>query len=232
MTSTWETFGHATPRAGSTDTMRGALRPLATHALAARCLGRCPPGRVSSPRCAPAPSSARRSRATANGNGAPPPFRRDALPYLVPHGTPFGQRRGHASRGDARTHVTGLSDPLPEDLLAWTDRPLVTHLRDGSKTRGAAGEVAERLAEQLTPSPANRIFCNRSLNMQHITAVGFDMDYTLAIYKPETFEVLAYTLTCEKLVNVYGYPREILEYDTTTSTWSAGWWWTRSGVTS
>ena len=44
--------------------------------------------------------------------------------------------------------------------------------------------------------------------MQHITAVGFDMDYTLAIYKPETFEVLAYTFTCEKLVNVYGYPRD------------------------
>ena len=213
MTSTWETFGHATPRAGSTDTMRGALRPLATHALAARCLGRCPPrARLVAAMCSGAQQRQTQPRPTANGNGAPPPFRRDALPYLLPHGTPFGQRRGHASRGDARTHVTGLSDPLPEDLLAWTDRPLVTHLRDGSKTRRAAGEVAERLAEQLTPSPANRIFCNRSLNMQHITAVGFDMDYTLAIYKPETFEVLAYTLTCEKLVNVYGYPREILEY--------------------
>ena len=66
---------------------------------------------------------------------------------------------------------------------------------------------------QLCPSPANRIFCNRSLNMQHIDAVGFDMDYTLAMYKPETFEVLAYTLTCEKLVNVYGYPTEVLRYE-------------------
>ena len=99
---------------------------------------------------------------------------------------------------------------MPEDLLV-DGRPLVTHLRDGSKTRGAAGEVAERLAEQLTPSPANCIFCNAA-NMR-TTAVGFDMDYTLAMYKPETFEVLAYTLTCEKLVNVYGYPREILRYE-------------------
>ena len=49
--------------------------------------------------------------------------------------------------------------------------------------------------------------------MQHIDAVGFDMDYTLAMYKPETFEVLAYTLTCEKLVNVYGYPTEVLRYE-------------------
>jgi hypothetical protein len=37
-------------------------------------------------------------------------------------------------------------------------------------------------------------------------AAGFDMDYTLAMYKPETFEVLAYTETCRKLVEVYGYP--------------------------
>ena len=27
----------------------------------------------------------------------------------------------------------------------------------------------------------SRIFCNRSLNMSSIAAVGFDMDYTLAM---------------------------------------------------
>ena len=31
-------------------------------------------------------------------------------------------------------------------------------------------------------------------------------DYTCAQYKPETFEMLAYTLTIEKLVTVFGYP--------------------------
>lgn len=34
------------------------------------------------------------------------------------------------------------------------------------------------------------IFCNRALNMKRIRAVGFDMDYTLAQYIPETFEIL------------------------------------------
>lgn len=34
------------------------------------------------------------------------------------------------------------------------------------------------------------IFCNRALNMKRIKAVGFDMDYTLAQYIPETFELL------------------------------------------
>lgn len=37
-------------------------------------------------------------------------------------------------------------------------------------------------------------------------AVGFDMDYTLSQYKPETFEKLAHDLTVEKLVSVFGYP--------------------------
>ena len=56
----------------------------------------------------------------------------------------------------------------------------------------------------------SKIFCNRSLPMKSITSIGFDMDYTLAMYKPETFERLVYTKTVEKLVSHYGYPKEIL----------------------
>lgn len=61
-----------------------------------------------------------------------------------------------------------------------------------------------------------QIFCNRSLNMKNIVAVGFDMDYTLAQYKPETFESLAYEGTVKKLVYDLGYPQELLE-------WSFNW---------
>jgi HAD superfamily 5'-nucleotidase-like hydrolase len=57
--------------------------------------------------------------------------------------------------------------------------------------------------------PQLRIFCNRSLNMKAIKAIGFDMDYTLALYKPEAFETLAYSETLKKLVSL-GYPQEIL----------------------
>lgn len=57
----------------------------------------------------------------------------------------------------------------------------------------------------------NRIYCNRSLNMKNIKAVGFDMDYTLALYKAEQFEVLAYNETLKKLVNI-GYPEDILKW--------------------
>lgn len=57
-----------------------------------------------------------------------------------------------------------------------------------------------------------QIFCNRSLNMKSIVAVGFDMDYTLAQYKPDTFESLAYEGTVKKLVYDLGYPQEVCSY--------------------
>ena len=46
--------------------------------------------------------------------------------------------------------------------------------------------------------------------MNTIQAVGFDMDYTLAQYKPETFEVLAHDLTKKNLVSSLWYPPEVL----------------------
>lgn len=59
---------------------------------------------------------------------------------------------------------------------------------------------------------SRRIFCNRSLNMRSIEAVGFDMDYTLAQYRPEEFERMAHKETLKKLVENLGYPEEILHW--------------------
>lgn len=42
--------------------------------------------------------------------------------------------------------------------------------------------------------------------MPSITAIGFDSDYTLTSYVPETFETLAHTETIEKLITKFGYP--------------------------
>jgi HAD superfamily 5'-nucleotidase-like hydrolase len=58
----------------------------------------------------------------------------------------------------------------------------------------------------------HRVFVNRNLRMTKIRAIGFDLDHTLAHYDPVAVEELAFDLTKEKLVNVKGYPREILEY--------------------
>jgi HAD superfamily 5'-nucleotidase-like hydrolase len=58
-------------------------------------------------------------------------------------------------------------------------------------------------------SSENRIFVNRTLNMNSIKLVGFDMDYTLATYNVPVFEEKAYQLVQEKLIKDYGYPSDI-----------------------
>ncbi len=58
----------------------------------------------------------------------------------------------------------------------------------------------------------HRVFVNRNLRMTKIRAIGFDLDHTLAHYDPIAVEELAFDLTKKKLVEVKGYPREILEY--------------------
>jgi HAD superfamily 5'-nucleotidase-like hydrolase len=58
-----------------------------------------------------------------------------------------------------------------------------------------------------------RVFVNRNLRMEDIQLIGFDMDYTLAIYNQEEMERLSIRLTLEKLVAKRGYSEEILTLD-------------------
>jgi HAD superfamily 5'-nucleotidase-like hydrolase len=59
------------------------------------------------------------------------------------------------------------------------------------------------------PPLARRIYCNRDLRLDQIEAIGFDMDYTLAIYKQEEIDRLSIEATAAKLVE-RGYPRALL----------------------
>ena len=152
--------------------------------------------------------------------GGPSDFSGSSPAAIFSAGTPLRRAR-HV------THVSSLSDPLPEDVPSWTGQALDADVADGecdedartlrenTTVRSPSLETASRTYAVPTGS---RIFCNRSLNMSAIAAVGFDMDYTLAMYKPETFETLAYAETKKKLVDVYGYPRAVLalEYDHTS----------------
>lgn len=60
---------------------------------------------------------------------------------------------------------------------------------------------------------SRRIFVNRNLRMEAIDLIGFDMDYTLAIYNQPRIEALSIRCTLEKLVAQRGYPRAILNLD-------------------
>jgi 5'-nucleotidase len=73
--------------------------------------------------------------------------------------------------------------------------PLEEFLAHGSS--GAPGIARQR-----------RVFCNRNLRMSGIAWVGFDMDYTLAIYNQKEMDELSIRATVEKLI-ARGYPEFI-----------------------
>jgi HAD superfamily 5'-nucleotidase-like hydrolase len=62
---------------------------------------------------------------------------------------------------------------------------------------------------------ARQVFVNRNLRLANIDLIGFDMDYTLAIYHQRRIEQLSYDMTLERLVGTYGYPAAIahIPYD-------------------
>lgn len=62
------------------------------------------------------------------------------------------------------------------------------------------------------PLPAQRIFCNRTLNLRSIQAIGFDMDYTLVHYHQDRWEERAYQHCKERLL-AKGYPVASLSFD-------------------
>ena len=58
----------------------------------------------------------------------------------------------------------------------------------------------------------NKIFVNRTLNMNSIKLIGFDMDYTLVTYNVPAFEEKAYSIIIRKLIKDFGYPEEISNF--------------------
>jgi HAD superfamily 5'-nucleotidase-like hydrolase len=66
-----------------------------------------------------------------------------------------------------------------------------------------------RLVAPLDPRRA--VFTNRNLNLSGVKFIGFDMDYTLAIYRKGEIEKLAFRLTVDKLIQNHSYPKEIGE---------------------
>lgn len=64
----------------------------------------------------------------------------------------------------------------------------------------------------LVPTPGRGIYCNRTLNLRSVRAIGYDMDYTLIHYKVDAWERRAYEFLRDKLV-ARGWPVQQLEFD-------------------
>uniref|UniRef100_A0A672GV77 Cytosolic purine 5'-nucleotidase n=1 Tax=Salarias fasciatus TaxID=181472 RepID=A0A672GV77_SALFA len=96
------------------------------------------------------------------------------------------------------------SDPLRSTMSAsWSDR-LQNYAELPANMDGTAMKKYRREAH-------HRVFVNRSLAMEKIKCFGFDMDYTLAVYKSPEYESLGFDLTVERLVSI-GYPQELLNF--------------------
>ena len=76
-------------------------------------------------------------------------------------------------------------------------------------------ELIEALARPGEIPRGHRIYVNRNLRLDQIQMVGFDMDYTLALYHQARIESLSVKATLDKMVSYKGYPAAIfaLRYD-------------------
>jgi 5'-nucleotidase len=92
--------------------------------------------------------------------------------------------------------VGDLPPPSNRQLLL----PLIT-LRDATST-------------DIGLPRSERIYANRNLPFTHIDWLGFDMDYTLAVYQQEAMDALSVELTIDNLIG-FGYPEYLrnLKYD-------------------
>jgi 5'-nucleotidase len=100
-------------------------------------------------------------------------------------------RAPSSPEAEAQSARPGYEEPLVRSLLATPHAP---H-REVPRTR--------------------QIFVNRNLRMEAVEAVGFDMDYTLAMYHLVRLETLAFQMTIARMVAAHGYPPSLgsLRYD-------------------
>ncbi|HYO70932.1 MAG TPA: HAD-IG family 5'-nucleotidase [Archangium sp.] len=111
------------------------------------------------------------------------------------------------------------SDPLHGSFRSSLNRANAEQAERRAQQLFADAELARLLSVPRAPQRqvprARDIFVNRNLRMAGVELIGFDMDYTLAIYHMRRLEQLAYDMTLAKLVSERGYPSVVgqLQYD-------------------
>jgi 5'-nucleotidase len=79
----------------------------------------------------------------------------------------------------------------------------------GTRDRPASSDAADLPRPPAVPvsaAPAGRgLYCNRTLNLRALKAIGYDMDYTLVHYHVEAWEQKAYDYLQQKLAE-RGWP--------------------------
>uniref|UniRef100_A0A8R1TNW8 5'-nucleotidase n=1 Tax=Onchocerca volvulus TaxID=6282 RepID=A0A8R1TNW8_ONCVO len=64
---------------------------------------------------------------------------------------------------------------------------------------------------RIEKDPCKQVFVNRSVYLQKIRYYGFDMDFTLAIYKSPEYDILLYNNIINRLI-LLGYPEQLRSF--------------------
>uniref|UniRef100_A0A914W4K1 Cytosolic purine 5'-nucleotidase n=1 Tax=Plectus sambesii TaxID=2011161 RepID=A0A914W4K1_9BILA len=88
-------------------------------------------------------------------------------------------------------------------MMPRQDSVTAKEVLDGARTEGK--RVYKR-------ESAHRVFVNRSLQLEKIKFFGFDMDYTLAMYKSPEYECLVFDRVVQRLISI-GYPEAFREFE-------------------
>jgi HAD superfamily 5'-nucleotidase-like hydrolase len=74
-------------------------------------------------------------------------------------------------------------------------------------------ELLQHALHYSSPPPDRRVFVNRTLRLETIRHVGFDLDFTLADYAREPLERATMELTVERLIAARDYPAAIRDVE-------------------
>ncbi|CAF1324224.1 unnamed protein product [Rotaria magnacalcarata] len=96
-----------------------------------------------------------------------------------------------------------------EELSDWDIDEMKRH--DNANELCSSDAELRKRAVKIKREPGHRIFANRSLQLDRIKFYGFDMDYTLALYKSPAFEELTFQEVIDSLIEL-GYPEQIQDF--------------------
>lgn len=71
--------------------------------------------------------------------------------------------------------------------------------------------LLEHILQNESIPDERQVFVNRTLRMESIRYVGFDLDWTLADYRRLPLEELTFELTVDRLIRHHGYPEIIMQ---------------------
>ena len=104
---------------------------------------------------------------------------------------------------------SGLTNNKQQNGEAAFKKPRLSKTSMNTFARQDSNSVFDGMYKR---DPTTRVFVNRSLSLNNIKFFGFDMDYTLAVYKSPAYEVLSFELVRKRLVDV-GYPTELNNFE-------------------